>query len=204
MRPALRTIALLSALLLLPVPALAAESPMQQLKATIDQLLVTLQDPALKGEAKVADRRKAVRRIAEQVFDFEETARRALGPHWRTLGPEQRKEFVGLFADLLEQAYLSKIEQYAGERIQYAGERVEGELATVATRFTTKQGTEVPIDYRMHTRDGRWLVYDVVIEGVSLVSNYRTQFNSIIRTSSYDELVRKMRSRASELQAPKQ
>jgi phospholipid transport system substrate-binding protein len=205
MRATCRSLAVaVSALLLSAASAPAAPGPTQQLKATIERLLSVLQDPELKGEAKVAERRQAIRRIAEEVFDFEETARRALGQHWRTLTPAQRKEFVSLFSDLLEQAYLSKIEQYGGERIQYTGERVDGDLAAVSTRFTTKQGTEVPIDYRMYAqRDQRWLVYDVVIEGVSLVSNYRTQFNSIIRTSSYDELVRKMRSRASELQTPK-
>jgi phospholipid transport system substrate-binding protein len=94
---------------------------------------------------------------------------------------------------------MSKIELYGGEKIQYPGERVEGDVATVFTRLITKKGIEVPIDYRMLKRGDRWRVYDVSIEGVSLVANYRTQFNSIIRTSSYDELLRKMRSRVEEI-----
>ena len=150
--------------------------------------------PALK--ARPAERRAAVRRIAEQIFDFEETARRALARHWRTRTPEERREFVALFADLLERAYIGRIESYAGERVTYAGDTVEGNVATVRTRLTTREGTEVPVDYRMRRADGRWLVYDVVIEGVSLVANYRSQFNRIIETSSYEELVSRMRAQA--------
>ena len=104
-----------------------------------------------------------------------------------------------LFADLLERSYISKIELYGGEKILYTGERVEGDQASVATRIITKNGTDVPIDYRMLKRGDRWLVYDVNIEGVSLVSNYRTQFNKIIQTASYNDLVQKMRTKQDEL-----
>ena len=104
-----------------------------------------------------------------------------------------------LFADLLERSYISKIELYGGEKILYTDERVDGDQATVATKVLTKNGTEVPIDYRMLKRADRWLVYDVNIEGVSLVSNYRTQFNKIIQTASYNDLVQKMRTKQDEL-----
>jgi phospholipid transport system substrate-binding protein len=122
-----------------------------------------------------------------------------MAQHWRSLTEAQRKEFVGLFSDLLERAYMSKIELYRGEQIQYPAERIEGDFAIVSTRLITKKGTEVPIDYRMLKRGDRWRIYDVSIEGVSLVANYRTQFNNVIRTSSYDELLRKLRSRAEEV-----
>jgi phospholipid transport system substrate-binding protein len=105
---------------------------------------------------------------------------------------------VEAFSDLLERAYMAKIELYGGEKIQYSGARVEGDVATVPTRITTTKGVEVPIDYRMMKRGERWRIYDVSIEGVSLVANYRTQFNSVMRTASYDELLRRMRSRAEE------
>ena len=134
------------------------------------------------------------------VFDFTETAKRALGRHWQGLAEKDRQEFTSLFTDLIERAYISKIERYSGERIAYAGEAVDGGLATVRTRFVTKQGTEVPVDYRMQQRGDRWLVYDVSVEGVSLINNYRTQFDKIIQTSSYAELVRKMK--AAEFAAP--
>jgi phospholipid transport system substrate-binding protein len=162
-------------------------------------VLRVLQDPALKGEARAAERHRALRRIADEIFDFDETARRAMAQHWRSLTEAQRKEFVGLFSDLLERAYTSKIDLYGGERIQYLAERIEGDFATVPTRLITKKGTEVPIDYRMLRQEDRWRIYDVSIEGVSLVANYRTQFNSVIRTSSYDELLRRLRSRSEEV-----
>jgi phospholipid transport system substrate-binding protein len=184
--------------------ALAAVSaadggPTGQLTGAINRILEVLEDPALKGEVRAADRHRAVRQIADEIFDFEETARRAMAQHWRSLTPAQRREFVDAFSDLLERAYMSKIELYSGEKIQYPGERVEGDVASVATRIITKKGTEVPIDYRMLKRGDRWRIYDVSIEGVSLVANYRTQFNTIIRTSSYDELIGKMRSRVEEI-----
>jgi phospholipid transport system substrate-binding protein len=103
-----------------------------------------------------------------------------------------------LFGDLLERTYISKIEGYSGERIVYAGEKVDGDQVTVRTRIVTKQGTEIPVDYRMFERDGRWLVFDVNIEGVSLVGNYRSQFNTIIVRSSYQELVTKLKAKQDE------
>jgi phospholipid transport system substrate-binding protein len=177
----------------------AGSGPTEQLKGPIDRVLQVLEDPALKGEARAAERHRAVRQIADEIFDFEEISRRAMAQHWRSLTEAQRKEFVGLFSDLLERAYMSKIELYRGEQIQYPAERIEGDFAIVSTRLITKKGTEVPIDYRMLKRGDRWRIYDVSIEGVSLVANYRTQFNNVIRTSSYDELLRKLRSRAEEV-----
>ena len=183
----------------LTVGAAADGGPTRQLKDAVDRILRILEDPALKGDVRARDRHRAVRQVADEMFDFEETARRALAQHWRALTPAQRQEFVEAFSDLLERAYMAKIELYSGEQVQYPGERVEGDLATVSTRIITKKGAEVPIDYRLLKRDDRWRVYDVSIEGVSLVANYRTQFNSVIRTSSYDELLRKMRSRVEEM-----
>jgi phospholipid transport system substrate-binding protein len=205
MKPALAAgstrfvLAVVCLLYALAVVSAADGGPTEQLTGAINRILEVLEDPALKGEVRAADRHRAVRQIADEIFDFEETARRAMAQHWRSLTPAQRREFVDAFSDLLERAYMSKIELYSGEKIQYPGERVEGDVASVATRIITKKGTEVPIDYRMLKRGDRWRIYDVSIEGVSLVANYRTQFNSIIRTSSYDELIRKMRSRVEEI-----
>lgn len=180
----------------------AAAGPTEQLKAAIDQVLQILDDPALKLEGRRAERRKAIRRIADTIFDFEEMARRALGQHWRSLSADQRREFVPLFADLLERGYMATIERYGGEPIRYTDERIEGDLAVVSTTIITKQDQEVPVAYRMLRRGARWLAYDVSVEGISLVANYRTQFNNIIRTSSYEELVKRMRSRVEEFKAP--
>ena len=198
-RFALPVVCLLCVLAAGPAAGAAGPGPTEQLKGTIDRVLQVLEDPSLKVEARAAQRRRTVRQIADEIFDFEETARRAMAQHWRSLTPPQRKEFVDVFSDLLERAYMSKIELYGGERIQYTGERVEGDFASVTTRLVTKKGVEVPIDYRMLKRGDQWRVYDVSIEGVSLVANYRTQFNNVIRTSSYDELLRRMRSRVEEI-----
>jgi phospholipid transport system substrate-binding protein len=116
----------------------AGAGPAEQLRGAIDRVLGVLEDPALKGEGRAAERRRALRQIADEIFDFEETARRAMAQHWRTLTEAQRKEFVELFSDLLERTYTSKIELYGGERIQYRAERIEGVFATVPTQLITK------------------------------------------------------------------
>ena len=186
----------LTSFALMAGPATAGE-PTDQLKPEIDRVIKVLEDPALKGEGKIAARRQALRAITDTVFDWYEMSRRALGAHWQARSEAERTEFVGLFRDLIEHSYASKIESYSGERVAFSGDTVEGDQATVRTRLTTTKGQEVPVDYRMLRRDGRWRIYDVGVEGVSLVGNYRTQFNQIIRTSSYEELIKKLKSRSS-------
>ena len=178
----------------------AAGVPSDQLRSQIDRVLKTLDDPELKKEGKGRDRRAAVRKIANDIFDFGETARRSLGRHWQPRTATERDEFVQLFADLLERSYISKVELYGGEKIQYLGDTIEGEQARVQTKLVTKGGSDIPIEYRMHRKGDRWLVYDVIIEGVSLIANYRTQFNKIIQTASYQELVKKMKAKQDETQ----
>ena len=175
-----------------------AATAQEQLKGAIDRVVSTLESPALKGDGKTLERRSAVRKIANEIFDFGEIARRSLGRYWQPLSEAQRSEFVGLFADLLERSYMSKIELYGGEKIIYNGERVDGDLATVSTKIITKNGTEVPVDYRLFRRGDRWMIYDINIEGISLVSNYRTQFNKIIHTSGYNTLVDRMKTKQTE------
>jgi len=196
-----RVVTLAFALVAATAATAVAGAPTDQLKGSVDRVIRTLDDPALKGESKLTERRAAIRKIANEIFDFAEIAKRSLARHWQPLSDAQRTEFVGLFADLLERSYISKIETYGGEKIQYTAERAEGEYATVSTKIITKNGTEVPVDYRMVKRGDHWLVYDVSIEGVSLVSNYRTQFNKIIQTSSYNDLVLKLRNKQDELLA---
>jgi phospholipid transport system substrate-binding protein len=179
-----------------------AGAPLEQLRLQVDRVLKVLDDPELKKESKAKDRRVAVRKIANEIFDFSETAKRSLGRHWLARTPAERDEFVQVFTDLLERSYISRVELYGGEKIQYVSDTIEdGEQAKVLTKLVTKGGGEIPIEYRMHKKADRWLVYDVIIEGVSLVSNYRTQFNKIIQTSSFQELVKKMKSKQEELAA---
>jgi phospholipid transport system substrate-binding protein len=178
-----------------------AGAPTEQLRTQVDKVLKLLDDGALKAPDKTKERRIAVRKVADDIFDFGETAKRSLGRHWAARTPQEREEFVKLFGDLLERSYISKIELYGGEKIQYVGDKIEGDTAVVQSKLLTKAGGEVPIEYRMLKKGERWLVYDVVIEGVSLVSNYRTQFNKIIQTSSFEDLVKKMKTRQEELGA---
>jgi phospholipid transport system substrate-binding protein len=182
----------------LAVGSAAAGLPTEQLRVQVDRVFKLLEDPQFRRE-RPQHRRVAVRKVADDIFDFSETARRSLGQHWQQRTPVEREEFVKLFADLLEHSYVSKIELFDGEKVGYAGDVVQGDQATVRTKIITRQGSEIPVNYRMHLRGDRWLVYDVEIEGVSLVSNYRSQFNKIIRTSSYDELVRKLKIRRGEV-----
>ena len=201
-RPALAWgVALAGLLILSTAQGGWAATAQEQLKGAIDRVVTTLESPSLRGDGKAAERRSAVRNIANEIFDFGEIARRSLGRYWQPLSAAQRSEFVGLFADLLERSYISKIELYGGEKIIYNGERVDGDLATVSTKIITKNGTEVPVDYRLSRRGERWMIYDINIEGISLVSNYRTQFNKIIQTSGYPSLVEKMKIKQTQFDA---
>ena len=180
----------------------AAEAgiPTDQLRTATDRVLKVLQDPVLKQPASADARRQRIRSIADEIFDWRETGKRALARHWQGRSPQEQEEFSTLFADLIERSYIGKIEQYSGERIVYTGDKIEGDQATVQTKLITKSNTEIPIDYRMQKEGDRWRAYDVVIEGVSLVSNYRTQFNKIIVQSGYPELLKKLKAKESEVE----
>jgi phospholipid transport system substrate-binding protein len=166
-----------------------------QLRPSIDRVMSTLADAALRGAGMAPARQAAVRAVLDEAIDFTEASRRALGIHWQARTEAERAEFVSLFKELVVNAYIQRLDAYAGETVRYAGESVEGDLATVRTRVQPKQGDEVSVDFRLHRKDGRWLVYDMSIAGVSLVANYRAQFNTIIQTSSYAELLVRIRAR---------
>ena len=154
-------------------------------------MVKVLQDPALDQ----TQRRAEIRAIALEAFDVTEAARRTLGPHWPKRTPAERQEFIGLFQGLLERGYLSRLGEYGGESVQYVGERIEGEYATVRALIVTQKGTQVPVEARVLRQGDRWRMYDVLIENVSLIASYRSQFDRVIRTSSYEELVRRLKSR---------
>lgn len=173
-----------------------AGAPTDQVREYTDAVVRVLEDPALKAEDKKLERRAAVRKIAAEVFDVQETARRALGPHWQQRTPQERQEFVQLFNELLEQTYISKIDLFGGERLKFTDEKVDGENAIVRAKVLMRQQqAEVPVEARLLRKGDRWLIYDVLIENVSLVGNYRSQFDRIIRTQGYDELVKRLRTR---------
>jgi phospholipid transport system substrate-binding protein len=177
-----------------------AGPPTDQLKSSVEQVIKVLEDPALKADP--ARRRVAIREVASKTFDFGEAARRSLGRHWQNLSEADRQEFTGLFTDLLERGYIARIEEYSGEKIAYTGDTADGDAATVKTRFTTNKGTDIPVDYRMLKKGDRWLVYDVSVEGLSLIGNYRGQFNKIIETSSFQDLLKRMKARTEEFGGP--
>jgi phospholipid transport system substrate-binding protein len=183
------------ALALGTVGAALADTPTVELRRYTDRVLEVLRAPNLSP----TERRAMVRELAVEAFDVSETARRALGPHWQRRTPAEREEFVKVFRDLLEQTYVSRIDEYGGERVEYTAERVEGDSAVVRANIVTKAGTSVPVESRLNQRDGHWRIYDILIENVSLVGNYRSQFDRVIRTSSYEELVKRLKERVAQL-----
>ena len=188
------------ALALVAGRAAHAGAPTDQLKAGVDRVLAILQDAALKQPGKAEERRQKIRAVANEVFDWQEIGKRALARHWQARTPQEREEFSKLFADLLERSYVGKIEAYSGEKIVYGEETVDGDQATVRTKLITKSGTSIPLDYQMQKMDDRWRVYDVKIENVGLVANYRSQFNRIIQQSGYNDLIQRLKTKQEELQ----
>jgi phospholipid transport system substrate-binding protein len=185
----------LVALVLGGVAVAVAGVPTDTVREYTDAVVRVLEDPALKVDDRRAERRAAVRKIAIDIFDVQETARRALGPHWQQRSPQERDEFVQLFAELLERTYINKIDLFGGEKLKFTEEKVDGDHAVVRAKVITKQGTEVPVEARMINRSGgRWQIYDIVIENISLIGNYRSQFDRIIRSSSYGELAKRLRT----------
>jgi phospholipid transport system substrate-binding protein len=174
-------------------------TPTEQVKNTIDKVISILNDKELKKPNKTEERRSNLRKAVGERFDYEEMAKRSLALHWHKLSPKERKEFTELFGELLERAYINKIESYSDEKILYTGEFVEPDYSLVKTKIITKRNVEIPLDYRLMRVGNQWKVYDVVIEGVSLVSNYRTQFSKIIRSHSYAELVRRLKIKKEEI-----
>jgi phospholipid transport system substrate-binding protein len=181
--------------LLVGVAGVWAGPPTEIARQVIEKALDILQNPSYHGEA----RRQMVKRIVDPHFDYQEMAKRSLGPTWGKLNAAQRSEFVQLFSQLLEASYSDKIEKYAQRvKIDYTGEILDGDTAEVRT-LVVRANDRIPLNYRLLKEDGTWKVYDVVIEGVSLVSNYRSQFSRIIHESSYAELVRRLKTKVSEL-----
>lgn len=183
-------------------PKVAADQsgPLEVVRASVARVLAIVQAPHAVSSAG-GQRRTEIRRVAQGLFDFNEMARLTLARHWKDRSVHEQEEFVRLFTDLLERSYLTTIENYAGERVTFLGESVSGPYAQVRSRITTDRRMEISIDYRLIESGARWAVYDVVLDGVSLVSNYRSQFNSIIRTSSFADLLTKLRSRQIEAHA---
>jgi phospholipid transport system substrate-binding protein len=171
-----------------------AGPPSDQLSAGIERVLKIIADPELEGDTKLNQRRAAIITAASETFDFGEMAKRSLGQYWAQRTLAEREEFVRLFTATVEHSYISRVDQRGAGKMTVHGEQVDGEYAVVRTTIPLSSGQEMPIDYRLHNIADRWRVYDLTVDGISLVANYRAQFNKIIRTSSYEALVARFRS----------
>lgn len=194
----LRTVGMAGAFLVCAYTWVAAcqpvESPTEVVRTTLNEVFRILDDPTLKKPDQLMPRRHLLERVIGERFDYAEMSKRALAANWTPLTNDQRAEFVDLFKAFLSDRYAGKIEGYAGERTEYLSERLEGPYAEVRTRLVSAK-TEIPMDYRMIKKAGRWYAYDIIADGVSLVKNYRSQFDKIIHADSYDELVTRLRNR---------
>lgn len=180
--------------LVMVFPAWGGE-PTDRIKGGTDKIIAVLTDSSLLGEQKAEERRKAIRQAVDELFDWEEMAKRSLARHWRERTDEEKKEFVVLYGKLLERTYLDRVESYSGEEVIYSEERIEGKYALVKVKIVTNTQQEIAVDYRLKNKSKQWLVYDVSVEGVSLVNNYRTQFNQILMKSSYETLVERLKEK---------
>jgi phospholipid transport system substrate-binding protein len=176
-------------------PVWAGGAATEAIKGTVNEVIRILSDPGMKKPEKAQERRKLLEKVVGDRFSYEEMAKRTLAAQWQKLDDKARAEFVELFRRLLTNSYADKVEGYSGEQVHYINERSEGDYAEVRTKVASGK-TEIPLDYRLLNKNGEWRVYDVVVDGVSLVNNYRGQFSKIIRTSGYDELVKQLREKS--------
>ncbi|HET9607010.1 MAG TPA: ABC transporter substrate-binding protein [Nitrospira sp.] len=173
----------------------------EAMKSTISEVLRILADKDLKQPNKANERRQQLEKVVGERFDYPEMSRRSMGAPWANLSEKDKQEFVSLFQTLLVNTYADKIESYSGEGVQYVNERNEKEYAEVRTKVLTGK-TEIPLDYRLLHKGSDWRVYDVVVDGVSLVNNYRGQFSKILRNGSYADLVEQLRKKSEKIKSP--
>ncbi len=188
----MRVFVALGLVVLMAGTAFASTNPTDTVRGQVDHVL---QSAAASGSGDVERRRAEFRRVANALFDFSEMSRRALGPHWSEPAPADRDEFVRLFRELMARAYMGKLDKYSGEPITWGRERVDGDQAVVQSEVITPKGTRVPVEYRLHKMNDRWAVYDIYVEGVSLVGSYKSQFDRIIRTESFASLLKRLRQK---------
>lgn len=178
----------------------ATASITTDIKNTVEEIIKIVSDKEMKKSSSEQQRRSAIKRSLAGIFDHQEMAKRSLGRHWNQRTPAEHKQFVDLFASLLENSYASKIESYNNEKVVYIRESIDGDFAEVKSKIINHKQDEFTVDYRLLKQSGnKWMVYDIVIEGVSLVSNYRTQFNKIISANGYPELIKRLQTKSNEI-----
>ena len=167
-------------------------APTDQIKATTDKILAILTDPALQAPEMLEEKKKMIRKVVDERFDWTAISRRALGRHWRKMTADEKKAFVPLFGQMLEKTYLSRVGEYSGEKVSYEDEKVDGTYGVVKAKIISDNHGEIAVKYRVWNKKDEWLIYDISIEGVSLVNNYRSQFNTILMKSSPSDLIQKL------------
>ncbi len=179
-------------------PALGA-GPQERVQATLTMVSAILGNPDFQGANKGSERKQRIRQIIFEAFDFQEMAREVLGAYWGKLTPQQRDEFTDLFGNLFERSYSRMVVRFLGERTTvYGTESIQPERATVTTTLISNRDAKLPVDYQLIRHDEQWMIYDVVIDGISLTMNYRAQFSKILRTSSYDVLIQRIKTKLEE------
>jgi phospholipid transport system substrate-binding protein len=176
-------------------PTAMAAGPTETVKGAVDQVFAGQDGSAVK-KVSMAERRADIRKVAENLFDFQEMSRRSLGSTWDTVSSSEKQEFVRLFTSLIANSYMGKIEQYAGEPIRYESEQIDGSEASVLSRVVTPKGAEIGIEYRLYRAEARWAVYDVRVDGISLVNSYKAQFNRLLQRGSFAELLKQLKQKA--------
>lgn len=179
----------------------ATKSATDSVRGTIDEVVRILKDPEMKKPDRVDERRRILEKVIGDRFSWDEMAKRTLGTQWAKLDENQRQEFTDLFRTLLTTTYIGRIESYSGEKVVYLNERLQDGFAEVRTKVAAGKA-EYPMDYRLMDKSGDWHVYDIVLDGVSLVNNYRGQFSKILRTSSYEDLVGKLKNKSDKITPP--
>jgi len=181
--------------LFLAAGAAGAGEPTEQIRQTTDKILSILGDPALKDPSREKEKKDLIRKAVDERFDWHEMARRTLARHWLQRTPQEKEEFISLFAQLLDRTYWNKVQDYSGEKVDYVREEIDEDYAAVEVKVVTSKNTEVPVLYKLKKKGKDWMAYDIIIEGVSMVNNYRVQFGDIIAKSSYQGLVKKLKEK---------
>lgn len=190
MRILARSLSLTLLLVAAMAVSLPAGEPTDVVRSAAEQAIQVMKDPKLKSPDRKEERIARLKEIINPIFDYQEMARRCMGRHWRQRTPAEQEEFYNLFRDFLERVYSSKVDFYDGERVTFGRETIDGDFAEVESTVVNATGIESPVTYRLRRTGGIWKVYDAVIENISIVNNYRSQFDRVISRSSYDELKR--------------
>lgn len=178
------------------MPARAGTTPTEEVQETIGRIVGVLQDPMVADGAAIAKRKALVREALAARFDFKEMAKRSLGNHWQSVAARQQ-EFVSVFTNFVERVYVGRIDSLKDTKITFVREQIEGGVAQVDTKIVPAKGDDFPMSYRLHLVGGKWKIYDVIVENISLVRNYRSQFDRILASATFDELLKKLQEKTS-------